>query len=69
MTTLQFPKLPGYVPTHNPTMVDHKKVSHMKLEQIRNARNVIVPLHALPKPLDKNFLPIKSEASKSVSHC
>ena len=65
---MQFPKLPGYVPTHDPTNVDHKKVSHIKLEQIRNARNVIVPLHALPRPLDKNFLPVKADASKSVSH-
>jgi len=63
-----FPKLPGYVPTHDPTNVNHKKVSHIKLEQIRNARNVIVPLHALPRKLDKNFLPEKTDASKSLSH-
>ena len=63
-----FPKLPGYVPTHDPTNVDHKKVSHIKLEQIRNARNVIVPLHALPRPLEKNFLPEKTDMSKSLSH-
>lgn len=63
-----FPKLPGYVPTHDPTAVDHKKVSHIKLEQIRNARNVIVPLHALPRQLDKNFLPEKTDPSKSLSH-
>ena len=66
--TSNFPKLPGYVPTHDPTVVDHKKVSHIKLEQIRNARNVIVPLHALPRPLDKSFLPEKTDASKSLSH-
>ena len=63
-----FPKLPGYVPTHDPTNVSHKKVSHIKLEQIRNARNVIVPLHALPRPLEKNYLPDKAEASMSLSH-
>jgi len=63
-----FPKLPGYVPTHDPTNVNHKKVSHIKLEQIRNARNVIVPLHALPRGLDTNFLPEKTDASKSLSH-
>lgn len=63
-----FPKLPGFVPTHDPTKVDHKKVSHVKLEQIRNARNVIVPLHPLPRPLDTNFLPEKREADKSLSH-
>lgn len=44
-----FPKLPGYVPTHDPTLVDHKKVSHVKLEQIRNAKNVPVPLYTLPR--------------------
>ena len=67
-TASNFPKLPGYVPTHNPTNVSHKKVSHIKLEQIRNARNVIVPLHALPRPLDKNYLPEKTLESKSLSH-
>jgi hypothetical protein len=63
-----FPKLPGFVPTHDPTNVNHKKVSHVKLEQIRNARNVIVPLHALPRPLERNFLPEKTEKDKSLSH-
>jgi adenylate cyclase len=52
-----FPKLPGYVPTHDPTNVCHKKVSHIKLEEIRNAKNVTVPLHALPRTIEKNFLP------------
>jgi hypothetical protein len=63
-----FPKLPGYVPTHDPTIVNHKKVSHIKLEEIRNAKNVTVPLHALPRPVNKNFLPEKSDLSKSLSH-
>ena len=27
-----FPKLPGYAPTHDCTKVDFKKVSHVKLE-------------------------------------
>ena len=67
-TNVNFPKLPGYVPTHDPTNVNHKKVSHIKLEQIRNARNVIVPLHALPRQIEKNFLPEKREADKSLSH-
>ena len=62
-----FPKLPGYVPTHDPTVVDHKKVSHIKLEQIRNAKNVVVPLHALPRPVEQAFLPEKTEKSKSFS--
>lgn len=63
-----FPKLPGYVPTHDPTIVSHKKVSHVKLEQIRNAKNVIVPMHALPRPVEKNFMPVKREEDLSVSH-
>jgi hypothetical protein len=63
-----FPKLPGYVPTHDPTLVDHKKVSHIKLEGIRNAKNQDVPLHALPRAVEKNFLPEKTEMSKSLSH-
>lgn len=63
-----FPKLPGYVPTHDPTVVNHKKVSHVKLEQIRNAKNVPVPLHSLPRPIAKNFMPEKTEMDKSLSH-
>ncbi len=63
-----FPKLPGYVVTHDPTVVDHKKVSHVKLEQIRNGRNVEVPLYAVPKPATADaFRPEKTEASKSYS--
>ena len=62
------PKLPGFIPTHDPTNVNHKKVSHLKLEQIRNARNVIVPLHALPRQVERNFLQPKNEMSKSLSH-
>lgn len=63
-----FPKLPGYVPTHDPTVVCHKKVSHVKLEQIRNAKVVPVPLYDLPRPIAKNFMPEKSEMDKSLSH-
>ena len=63
-----FPKLPGFVPTHDPTLVDHKKISHIKLEKIRNAKNVDVPLHALPRQVEKIFLPEKPDLSKSLSH-
>ena len=63
-----FPKLPGYVPTHDPTNVNHKKVSQIKLEEIRNAKNVTVPLHALPRTIERNFLPSKTDMSKSLSH-
>lgn len=63
-----FPKLPGYVPTHDPTIVSFKKVSHIKLEQLRNTKNQGVPLASLPRPVEKNFLPEKTDASKSLSH-
>jgi hypothetical protein len=62
-----FPKLPGYVPTHDPTIVSHKKVSHVKLEKNRNGNNVEVPLYAVPKPPAANFRPEKEEMSKSLS--
>ena len=68
MNQSNVPKLPGFIPTHDPTNVNHKKVSHIKLEQIRNARNVIVPLHALPRQIEKNFLQPKNDPSKSLSH-
>lgn len=62
-----FPKLPGYVPTHDPTIVSHKKISHVKLEKNRNGNNVEVPLYAVPKPPSANFRPEKSDMSKSLS--
>lgn len=62
-----FPKLPGYVPTHDPTIVNHKKISHVKLEKNRNGNNVEVPLYAVPKPPAQNFRPEKDEMSKSLS--
>jgi hypothetical protein len=68
MSASNFPKLPGYVPTHDPTNVDHKKISHIKLEKLRNAKVVPVPLYALPKTVQKNFLPEKTEFDKSLSH-
>lgn len=63
-----FPKLPGYVPTHDPTITSFKKVSHAKLEALRNTKNMPVPLSALPRAVEKNFLPTKVEESKSLSH-
>ena len=44
----EFPKLPGYVVTHDPTIVSHKKISHVKLEKVRNAQNTDVPLYRVP---------------------
>ena len=64
----QFPKLPGYVVTHDPSIVNHKKVSHVKLEQVRNAQNTNVPLYKVPAP-PVNLAPEhKNDASKSYSH-
>jgi hypothetical protein len=64
-----FPKLPGYVPTHDPTLVNHKKVSHVQLDKNRNGNNVEVPLYAVPKPpTQAHFTAEKNEASMSLSH-
>jgi hypothetical protein len=62
-----FPKLPGFVPTHDPTLVNHRKVSHVKQEQIRNGKNIAVPLYDLPRPPAANFTQTKAEESKSFS--
>lgn len=62
-----FPKLPGFVPTHDPTMVSHKRVSHNKQEQVRNAKNQGVPLYALPRPPQAPSVKEKIEESKSFS--
>lgn len=62
-----FPKLPGFVPTHDPTLVNHKKISHVKLEEIRNGKNVPVPLYTLPRGPTGNFTSDKPEESKSFS--
>jgi hypothetical protein len=64
----QFPKLPGFVVTHNPKNVQHKKISHVKLDQVRNGNNVDVPLYAVPKPpSNTTFNHEKSDPSKSFS--
>ena len=63
-----FPKLPGYVPTHDPTIPNHKKVSHVKLDAVRNGANQDVPLYAVPKaPSSTGFRAAKADASKSLS--
>jgi hypothetical protein len=62
-----FPKLPGFVPTHDPTLTNHKKISHIKLEQIRNPKNQPVPLYSLPRPPIGTFMGEKTEESKSFS--
>lgn len=61
-----FPKLPGYVPTHDPTIVNHKKVSHVKQEKNRNGNNVEVPLYAVPRPQLPTSVPTRqTPASRS----
>ena len=62
-----FPKLPGYVVTHDPTVVDHKKISHVKLEKIRNDKTHDAPLYTLPNPPKADFRDEKADASKSFS--
>jgi len=62
-----FPKLPGFVPTHDPTLTNHKRVSHKKLEDIRNGKNLAVPLYTLPRALDGSTQGGKGEESKSFS--
>lgn len=62
-----FPKLPGYTPTHDCTSVDWKKTSHVKLEKNLNANNKEVPLYALPRPPKTEHVADKNEESKSLS--
>lgn len=62
-----FPKLPGYTPNHDPTVTDWKKTSHVKLEKNMNANNKDVPLYALPRPPKQEYVPEKTDASKSFS--
>ena len=62
-----FPKLPGYTPLHDPTAVDWKKTSHVKLEKNLNANNKEVPLYALPRAVKAEYAPEKTADSKSFS--
>jgi len=39
MASSNFPKLPGYAPTHDPTIVTHKKISHVHLGKIANVKD------------------------------
>ena len=62
-----FPKLPGYVPDHDCTKVDHKKVSHVKLEQIRNGNNRPVPAYKTGTMPKEEFKAPKDLKSMSLS--
>ena len=62
-----FPKLPGYVPTHDCTQTRHHKVSHKMLETKQNIHNKPVPLYPVPDPPVKLLAPEKNDASLSTS--
>ncbi len=62
-----FPKLPGYVPTHDCTKVDWKKISHMQLTKLQNPKTSAPPLHALPRKPEPVLPPEKAPASLSYS--
>lgn len=62
-----FPKLPGYVPTHDCTKTEWKKVSHVKLEQIQNPKNDPPPAYTLPRKPDPTLPPPKDPKSMSYS--
>jgi hypothetical protein len=62
-----FPKLPGYVPLQDPTLVDHKKKSHLYLEKTQNPKNQEVPLYALPRQTEPEPIPEKDPKSLSYS--
>ena len=62
-----FPKLPGYVPIHDPTKLLNKRVSNNKQDINRNAKNSPVPLYTLPRPPQASDACEKKEESKSMS--
>jgi hypothetical protein len=63
-----YPKLPGMVPTNDTWQKDHKKISHKKLEEIRNGKNVHVPLYQVPRaPTPFSVKEGKQEENKSFS--
>ncbi len=62
-----FPKLPGYVPTHDCTKTEWKRVSHDKLAELQNPKNTPVPLYALPRKPEPELPPPKDPKSMSLS--
>eukprot|EP00826_Nyctotherus_ovalis_P013622 TRINITY_DN13715_c0_g1_i4.p2 TRINITY_DN13715_c0_g1~~TRINITY_DN13715_c0_g1_i4.p2 ORF type:complete len:286 (-),score=101.01 TRINITY_DN13715_c0_g1_i4:925-1782(-) len=63
-----FPKLPGYVPTHDCTKTDWKKVSHVKLEEVLNPKNTPPPVYKLPRKPEPQLPESKDPKSMSYSH-
>jgi hypothetical protein len=63
-----FPKLPGYVPIHDPEITSFKKISHKKLEAQNNPRDKEVPLYALPRQvIGSEVKEVKPMQHKSLS--
>ena len=62
-----FPKLPGYVPIHDCTKTNWKKVSHVKLEEVKNPKNAPVPMYALPRKPEPEVPAPKDPKSLSYS--
>ena len=62
-----FPKLPGYVPTHDCSVVDFKKVSHKQLDKNVNGNNKTVPAYQVPDQPSANYAPTKNDGSLSTS--
>jgi hypothetical protein len=62
-----FPKLPGYVPTHDCTQTQWAKTSHKHLEKKVNAFDKPVPMYPVPDAPAEEFSPEKPEQSMSTS--
>lgn len=67
MASSSFPNLPGYVPTHDCTKTNWKKVSHDHLAKVTNPKNADVPLYALPRKPEPDLPPPKDPKSLSYS--
>jgi hypothetical protein len=61
-----FPLLPGLMPNHDCTKTDHKKVSHVKQDVIKNAYNQEPSMFDLAHD-PKQYLPPQKKM-ESVSH-
>lgn len=64
---MSLPKIPGLISDYDPTRVEHKKISHVHLEKIQNAKNKAVPLYALPHPPPQQPTHAKDPKSMSFS--
>ena len=62
-----FPKLPGYVPTHDCTQTQWAKTSHKQLEKKVNAFEKPTPAYPVPDAPAEEFSPEKADVSLSTS--